>query len=666
MELVSRDETVEHGFVTRELRDRDWLFDKSQTLRFVSKPSLFIPGVFENLTCTVGKEVSRITHTNMMGGRWLIEDEHHDHFLNAVIQDLQYGYCLPPISEIHTSNFPMFFDVDLKAAIPTLSSLFVTKIVGCIQTAVSKFFPGGAKKETRENMLQIRALGTMPKDWFRVIVCTKFEKGEEKAKPLSMEFLEWELVDESHWGVPLESEALRERFEEMSSVLRQELKVCISILEEEVKRESMIEERSRIRDKIRCYQDKFESLSVVKFTPIHWRTWDTVNRLQIHSEHFVTTSHGDTFRPVRRHWKHGIHIHLPDVIIDVNKAGVIREAVICELSRERYFADELKTVPNWKDIVDEKVYNGSSRAGGLRMIGAPKTVRCRIKHASDDVCICNRHKGYIVDESIYWPTKMFLGTKASELFDVPLEVNLPSDLRTLLKITRVASKQNVPLTEGFDLETFQNVPRFEDGSGFKEGHRTKRKSREVEPTRDERALTRNKDLKIGPSKNFLDDGAVIKDERLLDILETQLYTHSKQYQFAKIRARYAGNKIFVTLSGEGSGFCLNLNGVHKSENVYMVVRMKSNRGDMESVMKCFCKCQILRRDNGGRNQYCSTFEDTKELARAGWARELFPQLDPFSDFSRKQAAQQSADLEKNRLDSIRNLIGQKTQDRSVS
>ena len=198
------------------------------------------------------------------------------------------------------------------------------------------------------------------------------------------------------------------------------------------------------------------------------------------------------FRPSKRLWKHGIHIHLPEVIIDVERVGFIRECVVQELVAENnFFTDALKTTDlNWYDILDDKVYQGSHRGGGLRMIGAPKMTRCKIKHSKGDICPCNRNKGYLIDGAYYWPTWIFKGL--SELEKKPHIVDVPTNVTKLFTITRVSSSENTRLTDGWDIDTFTCAPRLSENSGWGKGHATKRKLRQVEPSRDEKEIVRQK------------------------------------------------------------------------------------------------------------------------------------------------------------------------------
>ena len=300
--------------------------------------------------------------------------------------------------------------------------------------------------------------------------------------------------------------------------------------------------------------------------------------------------------------------------------------------------------PDWVAIFDDKVYDHSRKAGGLRMIGAPKMIRCKIKHSPGDVCPCMREKRLIVDEAIYWPTLMFRGSVTSDVRNSdPAEVALPSDVKALLRLTSVRCRGSPFLTEGWD-ESF-DTPRLAAGSVFAKGHGKGRVAKEHEPTKDERQYARQ--YKRG--NGALREGSVITSDRIRNIIHTVLTYISEHYEHSNFRARrmYASsstqatcNEIMVTLSGSGAGYCLNMNGTHNSANAY--VRIVLEGSDVKCYPRCWCKCDVVRpvyRKVRWAKKGEQTFGGTMckqsqvpgiDLPNKRWATELFPHLNPMS------------------------------------
>jgi hypothetical protein len=92
--------------------------------------------------------------------------------------------------------------------------------------------------------------------------------------------------------------------------------------------------------------------------------------------------------------KHGVHIILPEVKVQIEQALIMREALV-ERLRMEYGVKNAQLAPmGWSDVVDNAVY-GTGR--GLRMYGANKTIKCpdcRLRKDQND-CVRNNCNGKI-------------------------------------------------------------------------------------------------------------------------------------------------------------------------------------------------------------------------------------------------------------------------------
>ncbi|NDC43141.1 MAG: hypothetical protein EBZ77_16600, partial [Chitinophagia bacterium] len=147
-------------------------------------------------------------------------------------------------------------------------------------------------------------------------------------------------------------------------------------------------------------------------------------------------------------WKHGIHLHWPEVVVQVEQAFQLRLSMIVGLDRRTDWTALMGCKrPDWSSIVDEGVYRRSSsanaRSGGLRMIGAPKARKC--KSCTSDICVdCGFHNNrHVVDTNVY----ELYGVMCGSCFVDDSE--LRRDTRALVMATTVRRNAGVPLTQGY-------------------------------------------------------------------------------------------------------------------------------------------------------------------------------------------------------------------------
>lgn len=570
----------------------------SKLANFLSYPRNYVREIGPNCEFNkTGKTTEKISHTNMNGGTYYVADEYLSHFNRFLIEDLKHGHVLPPFTEIHTPLFPMFFDVDMALALSTPSVTFSNYIAGIIQDVITKFYPRPGDEV---------ATGIPPEaDWFHVVVCSKHINGREACQPLPVKDLsEWEELDDS-------------------------VTCCVRRNPPDYLTEALR------RSKLRFSPGDLKQHGMQSF---HIESNECV---EVH----VDASTVRRFRPKQRLWKHGLHIHIPELIVNVDRAALLRMGLVDTLSKNDLEVEEMlqdgkgKHVIHlqWEKIIDEGVYKHNLRGGGLRMIGAPKSKRCpAAPHPRGTVCKCQVNNGKLIDPYYYWPNRVYCGRIHTTM--KPKDVSVPEDIKELIKMTTVRCSAKVEETKG--------------GIDY-EGHRIKKDS--MWATRDapqrarfqlsktEKLIARRRSYNGGIDGNtFLTDSAVIQDSAKLRVIRKVLVNCSgdgkgKHYANVKFVARVpplGGDRIIVTCSGEGAGFCLNLNGTHNSANVFMIIRREGGGKKRanetlryEGVIYCRCNHEIVR--SGG--VMCKNFEHRFPIEHAD-AAVLFPLVvDPTSD-----------------------------------
>lgn len=86
-------------------------------------------------------KAAEATHACMEGGKFdLSGDATLEEFRDWVARALTHGHVLPPISEIHTTRFPLFVDVDLVTRFPTLPRAHAVELATVLVRRVALFY----------------------------------------------------------------------------------------------------------------------------------------------------------------------------------------------------------------------------------------------------------------------------------------------------------------------------------------------------------------------------------------------------------------------------------------------------------------------------------------------------------------------------------------------
>ena len=273
-------------------------------------------------------------------------------------------------------------------------------------------------------------------------------------------------------------------------------------------------------------------------------------------------------------YKHGVHVHFPKLMVDVDSAFQIRIGVLNGLtSYTGSWTDVLGTNPGeeWNNIVDEAVYRT-----GLRMLGAPKATKCRscppLKEGTCSVCK-GQNRGYLIDRRVY-KLCMVLDTNGER--DLERERASRRNMPLLLSKCTVRSFIGTAVTEGYSI--YPGCPRLSPSqlADASTGKKRKLPLSSLAGGASKRSTDRRfKDPVVNP--------------RQLEIIKKYLLHFYAGYADCRVEANRNGNKIRVNLHGDNAKYCMNKAGFHKSNNVYMDIERTGLDGKV--FMKCYCPCK---------------------------------------------------------------------------
>lgn len=273
-------------------------------------------------------------------------------------------------------------------------------------------------------------------------------------------------------------------------------------------------------------------------------------------------------------YKHGVHVHFPKLMVDVDAAFQIRIGVLNGLtSYTGSWEEVLGSNPGdeWNNIVDEAVYRT-----GLRMPGAPKATKCRSCPPKDEgVCsVCRgQNRGYVIDPRVY--TLCMVLDAAGER-DSERERALRGNMVRFLSKCTVRAPPDAALTEGYSI--YPGCPRLSPSqlSDASTGKKRKLPLSSLAGGASRRSADRRfKDPVVSPPQ--------------LEIIRKYMAFFYAGYADCRVEAHRNGNKIRVNLHGDNAKYCMNKAGFHKSNNVYMDI--ERNGLDGRVFMKCYCPCK---------------------------------------------------------------------------
>ena len=265
-------------------------------------------------------------------------------------------------------------------------------------------------------------------------------------------------------------------------------------------------------------------------------------------------------------YKHGMHVHWPDLRVIVDKAYEIRESMIAGLARGEWQASLGTSDVPWEEAVDAQVYSG-----GLRMVGAPKATKCpECKGARGNPCAICGSEGHIYDKAGYALRMVLRGADVDEERKRFIDAN-PA---RLLMATTVRCDEGKAETEGY--RRYTGCPVVPKGTGSRK-----------------RAAS-SSDLSLRSVEPRFRRQPEVTDPVVVRVVRRHLERHSPHYANSRISIRFDGTAYRVLLTGEGANWCGNKNADHERQHVYMeIVKGKSNTHI--SRMRCWCKCPTTER-----------------------------------------------------------------------
>jgi hypothetical protein len=286
----------------------------------------------------------------------------------------------------------------------------------------------------------------------------------------------------------------------------------------------------------------------------------------------VLMKNGDAdLKPGTTLYKHGIHVHFPEILVTVDQALQIRAGVVQGLTTIDWTSLlGIDPLDGWNDVVDESVYRG-----GLRMIGAAKAKKCpeRCEEGDGSCDVCHaRNNRHVVDPRVYLPRMALVNHERSDEY----EREIMKNTTYLVKSCSVRSIETVP-TGGYVVPS--GCPVVAHGSG----------SSRKRPAGDGGGRVHS-DRARRTEKAF---NIPIERPSQLQALKKLFLRFSPLYEDCRVTAaRRPKGVIHAYLHGPHDKYCVNRGGHHRSNRVYLEVT------ERQFSMRCWCPCRGTERNAG--------------------------------------------------------------------
>lgn len=311
-------------------------------------------------------------------------------------------------------------------------------------------------------------------------------------------------------------------------------------------------------------------------------------------------------------YKHGMHIHFPNLLVKGDQARQIRLGIINGLIVMTWKEEFGIERPDWDTVIDHQVYTN-----GLRMVGAPKALKCKTCGAKPEIRACKEcfkmNFGHHIIPHVYLLSMAFEnGGVSQEYYDL-----LKKNTNRLVRATSVRS-EHLEETEGY--KVYDGCPPYQEGGGARRNGK-----RPI-------GVVNGDVAKMDSKFRAADD---ITDPAKVEVIHQLMCNHSEMYRSCyptKIR-KTNDTTIKVTIGGDNATYCLNLRGKHRSNRVYMEISKGGKGARMYgSSMKCFCRCATPRAGEVPRpgdpipisNRTCGEFTSFRRSLTTDQVRVLFP------------------------------------------
>jgi hypothetical protein len=269
-------------------------------------------------------------------------------------------------------------------------------------------------------------------------------------------------------------------------------------------------------------------------------------------------------------YKHGIHLHFPYIMVDIDRARQIRMGVLNGLISYLGSWEELLGIDpgdKWDDMVDDAVYNT-----GLRMLFSPKATKCKLCPPGSGSCqepgCRGQNKKHIIDTRVY---KFCMALGADGEIDADYARSLENKCNLITKCS-VRAPMGTEITQGYAI--YPGCPRLTTTQLTAASTGRKRKVS---------ISSLDGSAKRPIDRRFKDD---ITDAKARAIAQKYLLKFSEVYATCPIKLSRCGNNIRVNLRGDDAKYCINKMGYHNSSNVYMDISRTGSNAFAH--MKCYC------------------------------------------------------------------------------
>jgi len=484
------------------------------------------------------KESQFNTHHLLDGGHFATPNGLHSEFHQFVVNAIS-SRTMRPISELHSVEFPLFVDVDLKVEVPVLPLAFKEMLARTCTQQIRRFYAKCDDDSTFDSLVCNKSGPPKPYN--------DTDKHRVGKAWLVMPLCELDAERGQAWVVEATSSELQNSLQEEYDLAKDGVAKLV--------------------------------LSADKFAP-----FDGFLSLN----HRVTLSDGSRLRPIGE-WKHGLHIHWPNLIVNVDQAVQMRESIVSGLEAENYKEDTALDLRRnsevcspfiaWDVAIDSKVYNKHPNSGGLRLVFAPKAEKCKEPHCpgkakgKSDLCphhprdaARERRGGHIYDDSVY-KADFYLSNGAVD------EERTTEYRRSALKTlsdTSVRNYRGKPLTDGF--KVYSGCPPVPD----------------------------QKKKRNGSSSQYTQ----LFELSMLDVAKKLVKKHSHYYENSVVTLLKHNTREYMVarLSGDGATYCANKESFHTSMTSYMEIKIVKQK--LHTVMRCNCPCMVKR----GKGVLCKEYE----------------------------------------------------------
>lgn len=362
--------------------------------------------------------------------------------------------------------------------------------------------------------------------------------------------------------------------------------------------ESLLKNANKLDEIVDSTLPEDEAVSVHDLINLKEREWDFTY------DTIFKLPDGRLFRNTARvdgKLKHGIHAVFPHIIVTSDKdkgaeALFMREALVDALTLR--FGNKYAPY-GWSQVVDNAVYVNS----GLRMIYSCKTKPCDVckgKGRSKDCDFCENGK----DLSEGRPYVLKFACLNGVIDPKITQIFKENTIRLLSYATLYTSQCKV----SDNWKRYNGCPSFGDIIETKSNGAPKLASKErmfIEEKKTTRAW-KNK--------------VKVTDPRILAMCTRHIQTRFvKEYKNIRIRQIVRDDKkYYISVDGEGSNFCLNLNPSrdHKSNRIWFSIEADGIR------VRCFCSCMTTE---GRFLGMCKDFRTPAKALNTHDLAMLFPQ-----------------------------------------